>query len=68
LRGAADVLLPVVVSGIGMQNSLVGAMALANVIANAVTAEVPGALERCSGTLDLLSSWDTYLLGSHQDG
>jgi DNA-binding MurR/RpiR family transcriptional regulator len=64
LRDTADVLLLAVVSGIGMQNSLVAAMAVANLIVNGVTAQVPGALERYGETLALLSDWNVYLLES----
>ena len=62
LRGKVDVLLPASVSGIGIQNSLVAAMSVANMIVNAVTERVPGALERYSETVSLLAGWDVYLL------
>ena len=61
-------LLPASVSGIGTQNSLVAAMAVANMIVNGVTERVPGALERYSETLRLLSGWDVYLLEADGDG
>jgi DNA-binding MurR/RpiR family transcriptional regulator len=67
VRDSVDVLLPVVVSGIGAQNSLVAAMALANVIVNGVTLAVPAALERYAETVELLSGWDVYLLQPGQD-
>jgi DNA-binding MurR/RpiR family transcriptional regulator len=67
LRGKVDVLLPAVVSGIGTQNSLVAAMAVANAIVNGVTGRVPGALERYSETVRLLAGWDVYLLESGGD-
>jgi DNA-binding MurR/RpiR family transcriptional regulator len=67
LHTTADVLLPTVVSGIGIQNSLVAAMALANVIVNGVTAQLPDALERYGETLALLSDWNVYLLESGND-
>jgi DNA-binding MurR/RpiR family transcriptional regulator len=67
VRDSVDVLLPVVVSGIGAQNSLVAAMALANVIVNGVTLAVPDALERYAETVRLLSGWDVYLLQPGQD-
>jgi DNA-binding MurR/RpiR family transcriptional regulator len=62
LRRSADVLLPVVVSGVGTQNSLVAAMAVANAIVNGVTAQLPNALDRYSETVELLSEWDVYHL------
>lgn len=67
LRGKVDVLLPATVSGIGAQNSLVAAMAVANAIVNGVSGRVPGALERYSDTIGLLDEWDTYLLQSEDD-
>jgi DNA-binding MurR/RpiR family transcriptional regulator len=67
LRDMVDVLLPAVVSGIGTQNSLVAAMAIANIIVNGVTAQMPNALERYSETVQLLSDWDVYLLESGKD-
>jgi DNA-binding MurR/RpiR family transcriptional regulator len=62
LRNVVDVLLPAAVSGIGTQNSLVAAMAIANVIVNGVASRMPGALERYSETIRLLEDWDVYLL------
>jgi DNA-binding MurR/RpiR family transcriptional regulator len=67
LRDSVDVLLPAVVSGVGTQNSLVAAMAIANVIVTGVTAHTPNALERYSETVRLLSDWDVYLLESGAD-
>jgi DNA-binding MurR/RpiR family transcriptional regulator len=68
LRGKVDVLLPASVSGIGMQNSLVAAMAVTNIIVNGVTERVPGALERYSETVGLLAGWDVYLLDPGDNG
>jgi DNA-binding MurR/RpiR family transcriptional regulator len=68
LRGKVDVLLPASVSGIGMQNSLVAAMAVTNMVVNGVTERVPGALERYSETVGLLAAWDVYLLEPGGDG
>lgn len=68
LRSSVDVLLPAAVSGIGVQNSLVAALALANVIVNGVAGRVPGALERYSETIKLLDEWDVYLLETDKDG
>jgi DNA-binding MurR/RpiR family transcriptional regulator len=64
LRGNVDVLLPAAVSGIGAQNSLVAAMAVANVLVNGVSDRVPGALERYGQMIRLLGDWDVYLLES----
>jgi DNA-binding MurR/RpiR family transcriptional regulator len=62
LREGVDVLLPAVVSGVGAQNSLVAAMAIANAIINGVTAQLPDALDRYSKSVELLSEWDVYHL------
>lgn len=64
-RDKADVLLLASVSGIGTQNSLVAAFAIANALVNAVAAKSPGALERYSETVRLLDGADTYLLESN---
>jgi DNA-binding MurR/RpiR family transcriptional regulator len=67
LRSQVDVLLPAAVSGIGTQNSLVAAMAVANTIVNGVSGRAPEALERYSDTVRLLSEWGVYLLESDGD-
>ena len=64
-RDQADVLLLASVSGIGTQNSLVAAIAVANALVNAVAARSPGALERYSETIQMLDGSDTYLLESN---
>lgn len=68
LRGCVDILLPVAVSGIGTQNSLVGALAVANALANGVASRVPGAIERYTETVQLLEEWDVYLLEAEKNG
>lgn len=68
LRSSVDVLLPAAVSGIGVQNSLVAALAVANVIVNGVAGRMPGALERYSETISLLAEWDVYLLETDKNG
>jgi DNA-binding MurR/RpiR family transcriptional regulator len=67
LRSQVDVLLHAAVSGIGTQNSLVGAMAVANTIVNGVSGRSPGALDRYSDTVRLLNEWDVFLLESATD-
>lgn len=67
LRSSVDVFLQAAVSGIGTQNSLVGAMAVANTIVNAVGARSPEALERYSDTVRLLNDWDVFILESDVD-
>jgi DNA-binding MurR/RpiR family transcriptional regulator len=64
-RDQADVLLLASVSGIGTQNSLVPAFAIANALVNAVAAKSPGALERYGQTIQLLDGSETYLLESN---
>lgn len=64
-RDQADVLLTAAVSGIGTQNSLVAAFAVANALVNGVAAKSPGALDRYGATITLLDDWDTYLLESN---
>jgi DNA-binding MurR/RpiR family transcriptional regulator len=63
-RDLADVMITAAVAGIGTQNSLVAAFAVANAIVNGVAAKSPGALERYSATIKLLDGADTYLLES----
>jgi DNA-binding MurR/RpiR family transcriptional regulator len=63
-RDKADVMITAAVSGIGTQNSLVGAFAIANAIVNGVAAKSPTALDRYSATIKLLDGADTYLLES----
>lgn len=63
-RDKADVMVTAAVSGIGTQNSLVGAFAIANAIVNGVAAKSPTALDRYSATIKLLDGADTYLLES----
>jgi DNA-binding MurR/RpiR family transcriptional regulator len=62
LRSRVDLVLPVAVSGIGTQNSLVAAMSIASALVNGVASQSPGALERYSETIKLLDEWDVYLL------
>jgi DNA-binding MurR/RpiR family transcriptional regulator len=62
LRSQVDVLLPAAVSGIGTQNSLVAAMAVANTIVNGVSGRSPEGLERYSDTVRLLNDWDVFVL------
>jgi DNA-binding MurR/RpiR family transcriptional regulator len=68
LRSQVDVLLPAAVSGIGTQNSLVAAMAVANTIVNGVSGRSPEALERYSDTVRLLNEWDVFVLEPDRDG
>jgi DNA-binding MurR/RpiR family transcriptional regulator len=67
LRSGVEILLPASVSGIGSQNSLVAAMAIANVLVNGVTSSSPEALKHYIATIRLLEEWDAYLLETHAD-
>ena len=67
LRSQVDVLIPAAVSGIGTQNSLVAAMAVANTIVNGVSGRAPDALERYSDTVRLLNDWGVFLLEPEKD-
>lgn len=68
VRSRVDVLIPVAVSGIGTQNSLVGALSVASALVNGVASQAPGALERYSETIKLLDEWGTYLLADGKNG
>lgn len=68
LRSQVDVLIPAAVSGIGTQNSLVAAMAVANTIVNGVSSRSPEALERYSDTVRLLNDWDVFVLEPDKEG
>ncbi len=68
LRNRVDVLLPVAVSGIGTQNSLVAALSVAGLLVNGVASRSPGALERYSETIKLLEEWDVYMLEAGSGG
>jgi DNA-binding MurR/RpiR family transcriptional regulator len=57
-----DVVLPALVSGITLQNSLVAATAVANALVNGVIARSEGALDRYREVLHLMDEWDQYVL------
>lgn len=59
---SSDVTLSAHVSGIGLQNSLVAPMALANALLNAVVRETPAAHDRYAALFRLMNDWDTFLL------
>ena len=63
-----DVVLPALVSGIGPQNTLVGALAIANALLNGVVVRIQDrALERYATVGRLMDEWDVYVLKSHED-
>jgi DNA-binding MurR/RpiR family transcriptional regulator len=63
-----DVVLPTLVSGIGLQNTLVAAMAVANALLNGVVLRIQDrALERYGTVSHLMEEWDNYVLKSSED-
>ncbi|MFI5254071.1 MAG: MurR/RpiR family transcriptional regulator [Candidatus Limnocylindrales bacterium] len=63
-----DVVLPTLVSGIGPQNTLVAAMAVANALLNGVVLRIQDrALERYGTVSRLMDEWDNYVLKSGDD-
>jgi DNA-binding MurR/RpiR family transcriptional regulator len=63
-----DVVLPTLVSGIGPQNTLVAAMAVANALLNGVVLRIQDrALERYGTVSRLMDEWDNYVLKSSDD-
>jgi DNA-binding MurR/RpiR family transcriptional regulator len=60
-----DIVLPALVSGVGPQNTLVAAMAVANALANGVVLRIQDrALERYGTVSRLMDEWDNYVLKS----
>lgn len=63
-----DVVLPTLVSGIGPQNTLVAAMAVANALLNGVVLRIHDrALERYGTVSRLMDEWDNYVLKPGDD-
>jgi DNA-binding MurR/RpiR family transcriptional regulator len=63
-----DFVLPALVSGIGPQNTLVAAMAVANALLNGVVMRIQDrALERYGTVSKLMDEWDNYVLKSNDD-
>ncbi|MGH2464562.1 MAG: MurR/RpiR family transcriptional regulator [Candidatus Limnocylindrales bacterium] len=60
-----DVVLPTLVSGVGPQNTLVAAMAVANALLNGLVLRIQDrALERYGTVSRLMNDWDGYVLKS----
>lgn len=57
-----DVVLATNVSGIGLQNSLVAPMAIANALLNALAEQVPDSLSRYDQIFRMMNDWDSFLL------
>jgi DNA-binding MurR/RpiR family transcriptional regulator len=59
---SSDVTLSTNVSGIGLQNSLVAPMAVANALLNAIVVQTPAARERYSKVFSVMNDWRAFLL------
>ena len=60
--------LPALVSGLGPQNTLVPAMAVANALVNAlILSDLDGAMERYRAVNHVLHGWDVYVLDAEDD-
>jgi DNA-binding MurR/RpiR family transcriptional regulator len=68
LRLKVDVLLCAAVAGIGTQNSLVGAMAVANAIVNGVSGSAPDVATCYKESMRLLEASGAYLLETESPG
>jgi DNA-binding MurR/RpiR family transcriptional regulator len=66
--GKVDVTLTARVSGVGPQNSLVGPMAIINVLLNGVAAKSPGSADRYRQIFGLLDEWNAFFLKGNVDG
>ncbi len=63
-----ECVLPALVSGLGPQNTLVPAMAVANALVNAlILSDVDKALERYRSVNHVLHDWDVYVLDAEDD-
>jgi DNA-binding MurR/RpiR family transcriptional regulator len=63
-----DVVLPTLVSGIGPQNTLVAAMAVANALLNGLVLRIQDrALARYATVGQLMDDWDNYVLKAGED-
>ena len=66
--GKVDVTLTSRVSGVGPQNSLVGPLAIINVLLNGVAAKNPGSADRYRQIFGLLDEWNAFFLKGNADG
>jgi DNA-binding MurR/RpiR family transcriptional regulator len=62
-----DVVLATNVSGIGMQNSLIAPMAVANALLNALTEQMPESTSRYDQIFRMMNEWDSFLLRDDVD-
>ena len=57
-----DVVLATNVSGIGLQNSLIAPMAIANALLNALAEQMPEAMSRYDEIFRMMNDWNSFLL------
>jgi DNA-binding MurR/RpiR family transcriptional regulator len=57
-----DVVLATNVSGVGLQNSLIAPMAIANALLNALAEQMPDSMSRYDRIFRMMNDWDTFLL------
>nr|MDT0660953.1 MurR/RpiR family transcriptional regulator [Micromonospora sp. DSM 115978] len=63
-----SILLPVMASGVGPQNTLVPGLAVANALVNALVNRNDATVERYRAVAALAEEWEFFLLGSDNDG
>lgn len=64
---SADVVLAANVSGIGLQNSLVAPIAIANALLNALAEKLPEAADRYERLFHRMNDWNAFLLRADDD-
>jgi DNA-binding MurR/RpiR family transcriptional regulator len=57
-----DVVLATNVSGVGLQNSLIAPMAVANAVLNALAEQMPESTSRYDQIFRMMNDWDSFLL------
>lgn len=62
-----DVVLATNVSGIGLQNSLIAPMAVANALLNALAEQMPESTSRYDQIFRMMNDWDSFLLRDDDD-
>jgi DNA-binding MurR/RpiR family transcriptional regulator len=62
-----DVVLATNVSGIGLQNSLIAPMAVANALMNALAEQMPESTSRYDQIFRMMNDWDSFLLRDDVD-
>jgi len=62
-----DVVLATNVSGIGLQNSLIAPMAIANALLNALAEQMPDSMARYDQIFRMMNDWNSFLLRDDDD-